>query len=126
MILMTCENIDDTYSLTAKLSYQASHDELTGLSNRKAFEERLTSVLESAQSEHTEHTLAIIDIDQLKIINDACGHSAGDELLRQIARLLKGIVRKRDTLARLGADEFVLLVEDCSMTQAYAGVKAIR
>jgi len=126
MILMTCEDIDDTYNLTAKLSYQACHDELTGLSNRKALEERLTSVLESAHSEHTEHTLAIIDIDQFRIINDACGHSAGDDLLRQIARLLKSIVRKRDTLARLGADEFSLLVEDCSMGQAYAGVEAIR
>lgn len=113
MILMTCKDIDDTYSLTAKLSYQASHDELTGLSNRKALEERLTSVLESSHSEHTEHTLAIVDIEQFKIINGACGHSAGDELLRQIARLLKDIVRKRDTLTRLGADEFAVLVKDC-------------
>ncbi|MDA0824306.1 MAG: EAL domain-containing protein, partial [Proteobacteria bacterium] len=126
MILMTCEDIDDTYSLTAKLSYQATHDELTGLSNRKSLEERLTAVLESAHSEHTEHSLAIIDIDQFKIINDTCGHTAGDELLRQIARLLKSIVRKRDTLARLGADEFALLIEDCSMAQAYSGVDALR
>ncbi|MFT4584211.1 MAG: diguanylate cyclase (GGDEF)-like protein/PAS domain S-box-containing protein [Gammaproteobacteria bacterium] len=126
MILMTCEDIDDTYSLTAKLSYQATHDELTGLSNRKSLEERLTAVLESAHSEHTEHSLAIIDMDQFKIINDTCGHTAGDELLRQVARLLKSIVRKRDTLARLGADEFALLIEDCSMAQAYTGVEALR
>lgn len=126
MILMTCEDIDDTYSLTQKISFQASHDELTGLSNRKALEERLTQVLESAHAEQTEHTLAIIDIDQFKIINDTCGHSAGDELLRQVARLLKSVVRKRDTLARLGGDEFALLVEDCSMGQAHSGIEALR
>ncbi len=126
MILMTCEDIDDNYSLTQRLSYQATHDELTGLANRKALEERLTQVLDSAHAEKTEHSLAIIDLDQFKIINDTCGHSAGDELLRQIARLLKSVVRKRDTLARLGGDEFALLVEDCAMGQAHSGVEALR
>ena len=126
MILMTCEDIDDTYSLTQKLSYQTTHDELTGLANRKALEERLTQVLDSAHAENTEHSLAIIDLDQFKIINDTCGHSAGDELLRQVAKLLKSSVRKRDTLARLGGDEFALLIEDCSMAQAHTGVEALR
>ena len=126
MILMTCEDIDDTYSLTQRLSYQATHDELTGLANRKALEERLTQVLDSAHAENTEHSLAIIDLDQCQIINDTCGHSAGDELLRQMARLLKSVVRKRDTLARLGGDEFALLVEDCEMGQAHSGVEALR
>lgn len=126
MVLMTCEDIDDTYRLTEKLSYQASHDELTGLANRKAIEERLTQVLDSAHTEDTEHTLAIIDLDQFKIVNDTCGHSAGDELLRQVARLLKSVVRKRDTLARLGGDEFALLIEDCTLGQAHSGVEALR
>jgi diguanylate cyclase (GGDEF)-like protein/PAS domain S-box-containing protein len=126
MILMTCEDIDDTYRLTEKLSYQASHDELTGLANRKALEHRLTQVIESAHAEQTEHTLAIIDLDQFKIVNDTCGHSAGDQLLKQVARLIKAVVRKRDTLARLGGDEFALLIEDCALAQAHSEVEALR
>ncbi len=126
MILMTCEDIDDTYRLTAQISHQATHDELTGLANRKALEQRLTQVLESAHAEKTEHTLAVIDLDQFKIVNDTCGHSAGDELLRQVARLLKAVVRKRDTLARLGGDEFAILIEDCSVARAHSGIEAMR
>ncbi len=126
MVLMTCEDIDDTYRLTENLSFQANHDELTGLANRKTLEKRLVQVLESAHSEDTEHTLAVIDLDQFKIVNDTCGHTAGDELLRQVARLLKTIVRKRDTLARLGGDEFALLIEDCTMAQAHSGIEALR
>lgn len=126
MILITCEDIDDTYLLTETLSYQATHDELTGLDNRKSLEQRLTQVLDSAHSEHTEHGLAIIDLDQFKIINDTCGHSAGDELLRQVARLLRENIRKRDTLARLGGDEFALLIEDCSQERAQADIEAVR
>ena len=68
--------------LAEKFAHQATHDELTGLANRKAFEKRLTRVIDSA---HSEHSLAIVDLDQLKIINDACGYTAGDEVLRQIA-----------------------------------------
>jgi len=126
MILMTSEDINDTYLLTQTLTYQAAHDELTGLANRKSLEQRLTQVLESAHAEQTEHGLAIIDLDQFKIINDTCGHSAGDELLCQVARLLKTIVRKRDTLARLGGDEFALLIEDSTQEQSRADVEAIR
>ena len=126
MVLMTCEDIDNTYRLTEKLSFQASHDELTGLANRKAFEQRLTRVIESAHSEDTEHTLAIIDLDQFKIVNDTCGRTAGDELLRQVGRLLKTVVRKRDTLARLGGNEFALLIEDYTLAQAHSGVEALR
>jgi len=126
MVLMTTEDIDDTYRLTQKLSYLASHDDLTGLANRKTLEQRLTQVIESAHAENTEHSLAIIDIDQFKIVNDTCGHTAGDELLKQVARLLKSVVRKRDTLARLGGDEFALLIEDCAMGQAHSGIEALR
>jgi diguanylate cyclase (GGDEF)-like protein/PAS domain S-box-containing protein len=126
LILMTCEDIDDTYKLTEKLSYQASHDELTGLANRKVLEERLSQVIESAQTEHTEHTLAMFDIDQFKIINDTCGHTAGDELLRQMAKLLGTVVRKRDTLARLGGDEFAVLIEDCAPDTARKAVDTLR
>ena len=126
MLLMTCEDIDDAYKLSEKLSYHSSHDELTGVANRKVLEERLGRVIESAHSEGSEHTLAIIDVDQFKIINDTCGHTAGDELLRQVAKILRNVIRKRDTLARIGGDEFALLLEDCPLRQATSTVEAAR
>ena len=126
LILMTCENIDDAYQLAEKLSYHASHDELTGLANRKVLEERLARVIDSAHSEYSQHSLAIVDIDQFKIINDTCGHAAGDELLKQAARIVKNAVRKRDTVARVGSDEFGVLFEDCALAAATETVEAAR
>ncbi|MEM7542191.1 MAG: EAL domain-containing protein [Pseudomonadota bacterium] len=126
MVLMTCEDIDDTYRLTEQLNFKSQHDDLTGLANRRMLEERLTQVIESAHAEGTEHSLAIVDLDQFKIINDTCGHDAGDELLRQLARILKSIVRKRDTIARIGGDEFAILIEDCPAQAARAAAEALR
>ncbi|MGR9091130.1 MAG: EAL domain-containing response regulator [Gammaproteobacteria bacterium] len=126
MILMTSEDINDTYLLAESLSFQAAHDELTGLANRKSLGERLTQVLDSAHSENTEHALAIVNLDQFKFVNDSSGHDAGDELLRQVAKTLKRVVRKRDTLARLSSDEFAVLIEDCDAEQARENVEAIR
>ena len=100
------------------LSYQATHDSLTGLINRGDFERRLVRVLETARASHQEHALCYMDLDQFKVINDTCGHMAGDELLRQLAQLLSGVIRKRDTLARLGGDEFGVLMEHCTIEQA--------
>lgn len=126
MILMTSEDINDTHTLAESLSYQTTHDELTGLANRKSLGERLTQVLDSAHSENTEHALAIVNLDQFKFVNDSSGHDAGDELLRQVAKLLKSVVRKRDTLARLSSDEFAVLIEDCDTLKARENVEAIR
>jgi len=103
---------------TARLVYQASHDALTGLINRREFEQRLDRTLLSALQQGREHALCYMDLDQFKVINDSCGHAAGDELLRQLALLLKGNLRERDTLARLGGDEFALLLENCSIQDA--------
>ncbi|TCV87346.1 EAL domain-containing protein [Sulfurirhabdus autotrophica] len=103
---------------TAKLSYQASHDMLTGLVNRREFECRLARALESAKSHGRTHVLCYLDLDQFKIVNDTCGHSGGDELLRQLTILLHAKVRERDTLARLGGDEFGVLLENCSLETA--------
>ncbi|MFH1816329.1 MAG: EAL domain-containing protein [Pseudomonadota bacterium] len=103
---------------TARLIYQASHDALTGLINRREFEQRLERTLLSALQQGREHALCYMDLDQFKVINDSCGHAAGDELLRQLALLLKGNLRERDTLARLGGDEFALLLENCSIPDA--------
>jgi diguanylate cyclase (GGDEF)-like protein len=109
------ERIDQA---TARLIYQASHDALTGLINRREFEQRLEQALVSAQQQGREHVLCYMDLDQFKVINDTCGHAAGDELLRQLTLLLKGKLRERDTLARLGGDEFALLLENCNIADA--------
>lgn len=103
---------------TARLVYQASHDALTGLINRREFELRLERALQTALQQGREHVLCYMDLDQFKVINDTCGHAAGDELLRQLALLLKGNLRERDTLARLGGDEFALLLENCGVADA--------
>lgn len=117
------EKIDQA---TARLVYQASHDALTGLINRREFEQRLERTLLTALQQGREHALCYMDLDQFKVINDTCGHVAGDELLRQLALLLKGNLRERDTLARLGGDEFALLLENCSIHDALEVADAFR
>ena len=116
-ILVTCEDISETRILSEQLEYQAKHDSLTQLINRAEFEKRLRRVLNS-DLENEEHALCYLDLDQFKVINDTCGHMAGDELLRRISSLLNSVVRKRDTLARLGGDEFAVLLEHCPFDQA--------
>ena len=103
---------------TARLVYQASHDALTGLINRREFEQRLERTLQSALQQGREHALCYMDLDQFKIVNDTSGHAAGDELLRQLTLLMHDRVRDRDTLARLGGDEFGLLLESCQLDAA--------
>lgn len=111
---------------TARLVYQASHDALTGLINRREFEQRLERALLSALQQDREHALCCMDLDQFKVINDTCGHAAGDELLRQLALLLQGNLRESDTLARLGGDEFALLLENCTIADALAVADTFR
>ena len=101
-----------------EMSYQASHDALTGLYNRRAFEERLGQLLASARSDGVQHALLYLDLDQFKIVNDACGHSAGDQLLRQLAALLRKEARQSDALARLGGDELGILLQNCQEDEA--------
>jgi len=96
----------------------AFHDSLTGLVNRHEFERRLERVLGSAAEDSSAHALCFLDLDQFKVVNDTCGHIAGDELLRRIAGVLAERVRTRDTLARLGGDEFGVLMEHCDLEQA--------
>ena len=101
------------------LSYQASHDTLTGLVNRREFERRAEQLLSTIRQENSEHALCFMDLDQFKIVNDTCGHTAGDELLRQLSVVLQNTVRHSDTLARLGGDEFGVLMEHCSLDDAH-------
>lgn len=101
-----------------ELAYQANHDILTGLVNRRGFERCLRSALDSSQADHAEHVLCYLDLDQFKVINDTCGHIAGDELLRQLGAVLAGGIRRHDVLARLGGDEFGILMEHCDLEHA--------
>ena len=116
--VMVFQDVSQARRLTKQLSYQASHDALTGLYNRRMFEEYLETALINVQEEDRHHALCYIDLDQFKIVNDTCGHMAGDELLRQLASILHGCIRDGDILARLGGDEFGVLLENCPIPQA--------
>jgi diguanylate cyclase (GGDEF)-like protein/PAS domain S-box-containing protein len=109
-----------------EMVYLASHDALTGLINRREFEARLKRALRNARSDGRQHVLLYLDLDEFKVINDTCGHAAGDEMLRQITALLRSRVRRSDTLARLGGDEFGVLLEDCPIDQARQIAEEIR
>lgn len=98
----------------ANLSWQATHDALTGLANRREFEFRLEQTLHQLSRQPARHALMFLDLDQFKLVNDTCGHAAGDELLRHICALLQSGLREGDTLARLGGDEFGILLENCT------------
>jgi diguanylate cyclase (GGDEF)-like protein len=109
---------DKINDATSMLRYQAQHDDLTGLINRREFEVRLERCLKSVRENNAQHIFCYLDLDQFKLVNDTCGHSAGDELLKQVSVLLANKMRDRDTLARLGGDEFGLLLENCSLADA--------
>jgi diguanylate cyclase (GGDEF)-like protein/PAS domain S-box-containing protein len=104
--------------IAAEMTYQASHDALTGLINRPEFERRLAQAIQSAKVERKQHTLLYLDLDQFKIVNDTCGHDAGDELLRQLTALMQSVLRHSDTFGRLGGDEFGVLLDSCATEPA--------
>ena len=106
------------HEATTMLRHQAQHDDLTGLINRREFETRLDRCLKGVHEYHAQHMFCYLDLDQFKLVNDTCGHVAGDELLRQISTLFANRLRDRDTFARLGGDEFGLLLENCSLHDA--------
>ena len=123
--VLVFRDVTEKRRLAAQLADQATHDPLTGLVNRREFMRRLTRLLDTQQvNDH--HALLYLDLDQFKIINDSCGHVAGDELLRQISALLLSDVRSRDTLARIGGDEFGLLLEHCAIERAVNIADALR
>ena len=122
----TGRDITELHTLSTKLAYQASHDVLTDLINRREFELRLTRILETAQTDKSVHALCYLDLDKFKEINDSCGHAAGDELLRQLGALMHQQARARDTVARLGGDEFGILMEHCTLEAAERIAESIR
>jgi len=117
-VVLALRDVTEMRQLAHQLSYQASHDALTGLINRHEFEQRLEAALRSAREHGKQHVLCYLDLDQFKVVNDTCGHVAGDQLLKQIAALITPRVRDNDTVARLGGDEFGVLLEGCSLPKA--------
>ncbi|MFW2438132.1 MAG: EAL domain-containing protein, partial [Arenicellales bacterium] len=119
--VIVLHDITDTLTLTEKLSYQATHDSLTGLFNRAEFDHRIHLLLNQLQTSKTniKHALLYMDLDQFKIVNDSCGHMAGDQLLRHISERLQKRLSDSGTLARLGGDEFGVLVENCNRISAH-------
>ena len=119
-------DITEEYRLSQELSYQASHDVLTGLINRCEFENRINHAWEVVQDRKVCHLLCFVDLDQFKVINDTCGHIAGDEMLRQVAALLTENLRAQDSVARLGGDEFGILMEYCELNDGVAVIEDVR
>ncbi|MBE9162031.1 MULTISPECIES: EAL domain-containing protein [Microcoleaceae] len=111
-------DVTESRHLAKQLYWEASHDALTGLINRRGFEQQLIEAIASVKDSNHQHALCYLDLDQFKVINDTAGHIAGDELLRQITALIQQGVRASDTLARLGGDEFGLLLTQCPLSQA--------
>lgn len=124
--VLVFHDVSESRELNRRLSYQASHDVLTGLVNRREFESRVERALRSAKAREAQYALCYLDLDQFKIINDSCGHAAGDALLGQVGALLKAKVRWRDTLSRLGADEFGILLEACGLDDALRMAETLR
>ncbi|MFO7594375.1 MAG: EAL domain-containing protein [Pseudomonadota bacterium] len=116
--VLVLHDITEVMGMARQLSYQASHDMLTGLYNRRVFEKRVEEAIQSAYEKGDVHALLYMDLDQFKVVNDTCGHKAGDELLQQLANLVHQKVRDADILARLGGDEFGLLLEQCPISKA--------
>lgn len=116
--VLVFRDVTATRSMARELSWQARHDPLTGLINRREFEARLARVLAAGADDERTHVLMYMDLDQFKIVNDSAGHAAGDELLRQVAALWQPLLRESDSLARLGGDEFGALLEGCPLEHA--------
>jgi diguanylate cyclase (GGDEF)-like protein/PAS domain S-box-containing protein len=116
--VVSFHDVTEMRGIAREMSYQATHDALTGLINRAEFERRLSSALESARSDATNCVVAYLDLDRFKLVNDTSGHLAGDNLLREIGVLLKRQVRDSDTVARMGGDEFAMLLAGCPLDKA--------
>jgi diguanylate cyclase (GGDEF)-like protein/PAS domain S-box-containing protein len=125
--VMVFHDISKERRLHRALHYQASHDALTGLINRREFENRLTAAVDSVRADGScRHALLYLDLDQFKVVNDTCGHTAGDQLLKQITGVLQSRVRGGDTLARLGGDEFGILLQTCTLDQGLRIAESLR
>ena len=119
-------DVSQIQEMAQQLSWQASHDALTGLVNRREFERRLGGLIEAVRADGKQHALLYMDLDNFKTVNDTCGHAAGDELLLQLTTVMQSRMRGSDTLARLGGDEFGVLLESCPLDQAVRIANGLR
>jgi diguanylate cyclase (GGDEF)-like protein/PAS domain S-box-containing protein len=117
-LVIVLHDTSELRGLTRQMTYQASHDALTGLVNRREFERRLQEAMDSAQTGDAGHGLCYLDLDRFKVVNDTCGHTAGDNMLREVASLIRETVRDSDTVGRIGGDEFALLLVGCPLEKA--------
>ena len=116
--VMIFRDITEAQVLARKMDYLATHDSLTGLLNRREFENRVALAIDDAREHQQTHVLCFLDMDQFKVVNDTSGHQAGDELLRQLANQIHANMRSSDLLGRLGGDEFGLLFNNCPVEEA--------
>lgn len=124
--VLVFHDVTVTLNLARELTHQATHDALTGIPNRREFERRVSELLSRPDPPGPGHVVCYLDLDQFKVVNDTCGHVAGDELLRQITRLMRGHLRSTDMLARLGGDEFGVLLQSCPLERALQLVDKLR
>ena len=124
--VLVLRDVTQERCIERQLSWQASHDALTGLVNRREFEKRLEQIAIAARTSSQQHALCYLDLDQFKVVNDTCGHIAGDELLCQVTNLFQSQIRASDTLARLGGDEFGLLLNHCPLESAVQVANKLR
>ncbi len=117
-VVLVLQDVEESRTLARQLSHQASHDVLTGLYNRREFEQQLQMAMESTQESGQPFSICYMDLDQFKVVNDTCGHIAGDDLLRQLSSRLQTKVRETDVLARIGGDEFGVLLDHCPIADA--------
>ncbi len=117
-LVLVMHDTSELRGLTRQMTYQASHDALTGLVNRREFERRLREAMDAAQTGDAVHALCYLDLDRFKVVNDTCGHTAGDNMLREVASIIKDAVRDSDTAGRIGGDEFALLLIGCPLEKA--------
>jgi diguanylate cyclase (GGDEF)-like protein/PAS domain S-box-containing protein len=117
-VVIVLHDTSELRGITRQMTYQASHDALTGLVNRREFERRLQEAMDSSRTGDVTHALCYLDLDRFKLVNDTCGHTAGDNMLREVATLIKDAVRDSDTVGRIGGDEFALLLVGCPLEKA--------
>ncbi len=125
-MVLVFHDFSKLHRMSKRLAYQASHDDLTGLLNRREFEAQLSQAIIEVNDQTTEHALCYIDLDQFKVVNDTCGHKAGDELLRQLTFQISRKIRNHDVFARLGGDEFGIILKDCSLEGAEKMARVIK
>ncbi len=125
-LTMVVSDLTERRRLAAEVLYRATHDTLTGLANRADFEARLERAVASSRGRDVNHALLYVDLDQFQLVNEACGHTAGDAFLREASELIQSCIRSRDTLARLGGDEFGVILEHCEIADAFDVAEKIR